>query len=50
MRGNWLSNLVVDTYDHIIDAACDAWRKLIAKPEAITSIAMRDWSHIGQTP
>jgi hypothetical protein len=50
MRGNWLSNLVFDTYDHVIDAACDAWRKLIAKPEAITSIAMRDWSHIGQTP
>ena len=29
MRGNWLSNLVFDTYDDIIDVACDAWRKLI---------------------
>jgi hypothetical protein len=30
LRGNWLSNLVFETYDDIIDAACDAWRKLIA--------------------
>ena len=26
LRGNWLSNLVFETYDDIIDAACDAWR------------------------
>ena len=50
LRGNWLSNLVFETYDDIIDAACDAWRKLIAQPEIITSIGMRDWAHIGQTP
>ena len=40
----------LETYDDIIDAACDAWRKLIAQPEIITSIGMRDWAHIGQTP
>jgi hypothetical protein len=50
MRGNWLSNLVFDTYDDIIDVACDAWRKLIAQPDTITSIGMRDWAHIGQIP
>jgi hypothetical protein len=51
MRGNWLSNLVFETYDDIIGAACDAWRKLIAQPETITSIGMREWAHIvGQTP
>src|SRR5580658_6472960 len=50
LRGNWLSNLVFETYDDIIDAACDAWRGLIAQPEIITSIGMRDWAHIGQTP
>jgi putative transposase len=50
MRGNWLSNRVFETYDNILDVACDAWRKLIAKPEAITSIGMRDWAHIAQTP
>jgi hypothetical protein len=36
-------------YDAIIDAACAAWRNLIAQPETITSIGMRDWAHIGQT-
>jgi transposase len=50
LRGNWLSNLVFDTYDDIIDAACDAWRELIAKPQTIASIGMREWAHIGQTP
>jgi hypothetical protein len=50
LRSNWLSNLVFETYDDIIDAACDAWRKLIAQPETITSIGMRQWAHIGQTP
>lgn len=36
LRTNWLSNLVFDTYDEIIDAACDAWRNLEADPERIT--------------
>ncbi len=40
LRGNWLSNLVFETYDDIIDAACDAWRKLVAQPETITSIGV----------
>jgi transposase len=48
LRANWLSNQVFDTYDAIIDAACDAWRNLIAQPQAITSIGMRKWAHIGQ--
>ena len=42
LRGDWLSNLVFETYDDIIDAACDAWRKVIAQPEIITSIGMRN--------
>jgi len=50
LRANWLSNRVFESYDAIIDAACQAWQKLIAKPETITSIGMREWAHIGQTP
>jgi hypothetical protein len=26
-----------------------AWRKLLNKPDTITSIGMRDWAHIGQS-
>ena len=48
LRQNWLSNTVFENYDAIVDAACVAWRKLIAQPERITSIGMRDWAHIGQ--
>jgi transposase len=36
MRANWLSNRVFDDYEAIIDAACEAWQKLIAAPETIT--------------
>ena len=48
LRQNWLSNTVFETYDAIIDAACEAWMKLIARPETITSIGMRDWAHVSQ--
>jgi hypothetical protein len=45
LRQNWLSNTVFENYDAIVDAA---WRKLIAQPQTITSIGMRDWAHVGQ--
>ncbi|HEX3523367.1 MAG TPA: IS630 family transposase, partial [Stellaceae bacterium] len=48
LRQNWLSNTVFENYDAIVDAACAAWRKLIAQPETITSLGMRDWAHVGQ--
>jgi transposase len=48
LRQNWLSNTVFENYHAILDAACAAWRKLIAQPEPITSIGMRNWAHIGQ--
>ena len=48
LRANWLSNRVFETYEEIIDAACQAWRNLIAQPQAITSIGMRNWAHAGQ--
>ena len=49
LRANWLSNRVFETYDEIIDAACQAWRKLIDQPETITSIGLRAWAHVGQS-
>ena len=48
LRQTWLSNRVFDTYDDIIDAACDAWRRLIAQPGTITSIGSREWARAGQ--
>ena len=49
LRQNWLSNRVFDTYEDIIDPACDAWRKLIAQPGTITSIGSREWALTGQS-
>jgi putative transposase len=49
MRANRFSNRVFDGYEAIIDAACDAWRKLIDELKVITSIRMREWAHIDQT-
>jgi transposase len=48
LRQTWLSNRVFDTYDDIINAACDAWRRLIAQPDTITSIGSRQWVLAGQ--
>ena len=48
LRANWLSNQVFGTYDDIIQAACDAWRRLTDMPETITSIGTREWTTIGQ--
>ena len=39
---------VFETYEAIIDAACEAWTKLLAQPDTITSIGLRDWVHVGQ--
>jgi hypothetical protein len=48
LRQNWLSNTVFEDYDAIVDAACAAWRKLIAQPKTIPSIGLRDWAHVAQ--
>ena len=50
MRPDWLSSRVFDDYDVIIDAACEAWRKLVALPEEIKSIGLREWAHVGRSP
>ena len=41
------SRTAFENYEAIVDAACDAWRNLIADPDRITSIGMRDWAHVG---
>ena len=48
LRANWLSNRVFETYDAIVEAACEAWNKLIDQPDTIASIGMRDWAHMDQ--
>ncbi len=49
MRQNWLSNRVFEDYEAILDAACQAWNKLTAQPETITSIGIRKWIQKSQS-
>ncbi len=49
LRQNWISNRVFETYDAIVDAACEAWNRLIEMPDTIRSIGMREWAHIGHS-
>ena len=48
MRQNWLSNRIFEDYNAIIDTGCEAWNKLLAQPETIKSIGMREWAHTSQ--
>lgn len=48
LRQTWLSNRVFDTYEAILDATCEAWNSLMAQPQTITSIGIREWAHVGQ--
>jgi hypothetical protein len=49
IRDNWLSNRVFETYEEILDAACQAWNRLIDQPWHIMSIVLRDWAHNGHS-
>ena len=49
LRQNWLSNRVFEDYEAILEAACDAWNRLLRLPNQIRSIGLRDWAHTGQT-
>ena len=42
LRANWLPTRVFETYDDIINAACDVRRRLIARPRTITSTGMQE--------
>ncbi len=48
LRGNKLSNRVLDTYEAIVDACCDAWTWLTAQPKRIAAIGTRKWAWINQ--
>ena len=50
LRSNWLSNLAFEPTMTSSTPTATPCAKLIAQPETITSIAMREWAHIGQTP
>ena len=48
-RQTYLSNRGFASYDAILDAACEAWNRLLNSPGKITSIGLRDWAQTGQS-
>lgn len=48
LRQNWLSNRVFESYDAILEAACEAWNRLMALPDTIRSVGWRDWALMGR--
>lgn len=48
LRQNHLANRVFESYEAIVDACCDAWNSLIAKPERIASITSRAWTQVSR--
>ena len=44
MRQTWLSNRVFADYAAIVEAGCEAWKRLIAEAGRIASIATRTWA------
>jgi len=48
LRQNYLSNRVFEDYDEIVEAACQAWNRLIDQPGQIMSIGLRDRAHNGR--
>ena len=43
----WLSNRLFETYEAVVDAACDAWIRPTGEAGRIRSIATRRWAEVG---
>ena len=44
LKERYLSHRLLDDYDAIVDAACAAWKKLIAEPSRLASLTWLPWS------
>jgi len=46
LRGNKLANTVFETYDEIVDKACEAWVFFANDKDRVASITSRDWATV----
>lgn len=46
LRGNTLANTVYESYDEIVDTACEAWMFFASDKERVASIATREWATV----
>lgn len=43
IKDHYLSNMIFDGYEDIVESCCDAWNKFINKEYLIKSLCSRDW-------
>lgn len=46
LKNAYLSNRVFKSFDHLTDACCEAWNRLIGEAGRIRSVGMREWAYI----
>ena len=46
LRKNKLANTVFDSYDDIVDKACEAWLFFANDKTTVTTITARDWTRV----
>ena len=46
LRKNQLSNTVFDSYDDIVDTACEAWNFFGHNKPIVTSVTQRSWANV----
>ena len=46
LRKNKLSNTVFDSYDDIVDKACEAWNFFDHNKAIVTSVTQRSWANV----
>ena len=46
LRQNNLANRVFDSYDDIVDVCCTTWNSLMAMPQRLASITLREWAQV----
>ena len=49
LRKNKLAMRIFDSYDHIVEACCQAWNDFIADPATVASVTRRDWAKAVKT-
>lgn len=46
LRQNQLAIRLFETYEAIVEACCQAWNALMARPDRIASLTTRDWAKV----
>jgi transposase len=50
LRDRDLANCCYVSYEHIVDACCEAWGKFTQIPDAIRSLCTRNWTNLAPCP